>query len=388
MDIKLPISVKGHLKITDDLGNVLVDKDNAVHPQNMARAIARSLSNEHNFSVFRMAFGNGGTEVDAAFQITYRQPNDGQPPDTNTWDSRLYNETYSEVCDATSALMGQDIGDADSNTGTRPGGGANPAGDPASVPYVSGPGLFSNELGLTSQVTISVVLNPGEPVGQYSSDQLSPTEYTESSFTFDEIGLYTAGAPAISSFGYQDVGVGNKTTSAITPLLATNTYSFSISVDGAPPVSVDLDLNTITPTGPLGEVTYGDLCQIIWTAFNTGLIAATATITDDSSGGYSHVPANTQTYGFLKFQSNLAGTVSSIVLTDGGGAGLDLFAALGGTIENAVDGQNAGVQNDPVNWNTERERLLTHVIFSPVLKAANRTLAINYTLTVSVARSV
>ena len=37
------VKVKGHLHIADDLGNVLVDKDNAVHPQNMSRVIARAL---------------------------------------------------------------------------------------------------------------------------------------------------------------------------------------------------------------------------------------------------------------------------------------------------------------------------------------------------------
>jgi hypothetical protein len=53
----------------------------------------------------------------------------------------------------------------------------------------------------------------------------------------------------------------------------------------------------------------------------------------------------------------------------------------------SVQGQDAGVQNDPVNSDTERERLLTHLIFSPVLKSANRTLQITYTLTVSVERT-
>ena len=52
-----------------------------------------------------------------------------------------------------------------------------------------------------------------------------------------------------------------------------------------------------------------------------------------------------------------------------------------------VDGADAGVQNNPVFPQLERERLLTHIIFSPVTKTANRTIAITYTLTVSVARS-
>ena len=94
------ISVDGHARIVDDLGNVLLDKHNAVHPQNLARVFARSLSDENNYFINRIAFGNGGTIVDAAYTITYRTPNDGQSPDTATWDSRIYYETFSKIIDA------------------------------------------------------------------------------------------------------------------------------------------------------------------------------------------------------------------------------------------------------------------------------------------------
>ena len=41
-------------------GNELVrDQLNAIHPQNMARIFARALSNEHNYFINRVAFGNG-----------------------------------------------------------------------------------------------------------------------------------------------------------------------------------------------------------------------------------------------------------------------------------------------------------------------------------------
>jgi hypothetical protein len=66
------IAVKGHIHIEDDLGNVLLDKNNAIHPQNMSRVIARALANENNFYIHRIAFGNGGTLTDAAYTITYR----------------------------------------------------------------------------------------------------------------------------------------------------------------------------------------------------------------------------------------------------------------------------------------------------------------------------
>ena len=52
-----------------------------------------------------------------------------------------------------------------------------------------------------------------------------------------------------------------------------------------------------------------------------------------------------------------------------------------------IAGQDAGVQNDPVNPLTERERLLSHLVFAPVLKSANRTLTVTYSLTIAVART-
>ncbi len=67
--------------------------------------------------------------------------------------------------------------------------------------------------------------------------------------------------------------------------------------------------------------------------------------------------------------------------TNEGGTGSDLDDP------GQTDGVNAGVQNDPVNSNTEAERMVAHIVFGPVLKAANRELNIQYTLTVAVARS-
>jgi len=68
----------------------------------------------------------------------------------------------------------------------------------------------------------------------------------------------------------------------------------------------------------------------------------------------------------------------------------DMFGALTRTKSNvttAIPGVNKGVQEATLSPTTEQERLLTHLIFTPVLKAANRTLTITYTLTIAVARS-
>lgn len=393
----LPIKVTGHLHIEDDLGEVLLDKDNAIHPQNMARVISRALANENNFYIHRMAYGNGGTVTNAAFQITYRTPNTGVSPDVNTWDSRLYNETYSEVIDDSNVLIGTDPGSFGPNAGQRPGGGSDENGDPISVEHVSGPGVRSNELGIISQVTISSILNPNEPAGQFINDQNAPTEDTESSFSFDEIGLYCGGGNAIDTSGYQQIDVANKLSTDDTTLLSNTSYSFTIAVDGG---SIQI-VNLVTPaaggSGPSNEILYGDLIQAImtgdvaWGLSGTPTISGATVSITERSGSFTSIPLGTQTYGKLLFTSDSTGTSSSILIGDGGGAGLDLIASLnnpsGGTIETAVNGEFAGVQNDPVTFINERERLLTHLVFSPVLKSANRTLSLTYTITVSVAQT-
>jgi len=400
MEQLLPISVKGHVNITDDAGNVLLDRDNAVHPQNLARVIARALSREDNYWIHRIAFGNGGTSTDAAFQITYNTPNDGQSPDSNTWDSRLYNETYSEIINESigGGLLGTDPGSAGPNAGQRSGGGADPSGDPSSVEHVSGPGVRSNELGLTSEIVISAVLNPGEPTGQFLNDQQAPTENTESDFTFDEIGLYTTGGPAIASTGYQNIDVGNRTSEDDSGLVAFTAYSIDVTIDGG---SLQ-QINFTTPgggSGPNNEILYGDICEaintgdVIWgfaavPAINGGVISIT-----DNTASFPTI-TGAQTYGFLKVESSTLGGTSTVLVAAGTGGGADMLASInpggtpsGGTLESAVAGSDAGFQNAPVTATTERERLLTHIIFSPVLKSANRTLTITYTLTVSVART-
>ena len=109
-NIQLPFDVKGHVLIEDDLGHVLLDESNAVHPQNMARVIARALSLEDNFWIHRIAFGNGGTQIDGTGQIEYNTVNDGQAPDVRTWDSRLYNETYSEIINEGQVVLNPELG--------------------------------------------------------------------------------------------------------------------------------------------------------------------------------------------------------------------------------------------------------------------------------------
>lgn len=387
MKESLPIVVKGHVRIEDDLGNVLLDKDNAVHPQNMARVIARALSNESNFFINRIAYGNGGTVVDPTGLVNFKTPNDGLAPDLQEWRSRLYNETYSEIIDDSNLNIGVDPGSS-GVAGSRPGGGSVPSGDPTSVEHVSGPGVRSQELGVISQVIIAATINPSEPTGQLSSD-LDPNpgisgdgvEDTEGSFVFDELGLYTSGAGASDSNAYHQVDVGNKNAQDDTGLISGNTYDFEYDA-GAGFVTV-----AVTPigsgSGSPATVTYSDLVTALNGVLPAGPSGVTASITNNEV-----VPA-VNTFGFLQFTTNATGSAATIIVRNIGPN--PLFTALGQATPETnnvpVPGNDAGVQNNATTPSVERERLLTHVIFSPVLKSANRTLAITYTLTVSVARS-
>lgn len=398
----LPVQVVGHLHIEDDLSNVLVDKFNAIHPQNMARVFARALSNEHNYYINRIAFGNGGTTVDAAFAVTYKTSNDGQSPDISTWDSRIYHETYSEIINegqtTLNSALGTDPGSADSNTGVRSGGGAVPSSDPTSVPHVSGPGVRSSELGLISEVVISAVINGDEPLSQYLSDSTASTNKSDTTgdFVFDEIGLYTSGAQAIATSGYQYIDVGDRLSTDDTGLLLGTQYSFDVLIDDGTAQVITFTTPSTGGSGSGGQILYGDLCQAINTGDTSwGLTgsnplpgSATMSITDLTGGTFSTI-AGAMTYGYLKIQSPTSGSTSTVSLSGSNTTALlaSLNTPLGSSLVTAVAGTDAGLQNAPTDPTTERERLLSHLIFSPVLKSANRTLTITYTLTISVART-
>jgi hypothetical protein len=361
-DYTIPVRVIGHVSICDDLGNVLVDKFNAVHPQNLARVFARGLANESNSFVYRVAFGNGGTIVDAASSITYKTPNDGQAPDTATWRSKLYNETYTEIVDDSDINIGQGIGSSKIN-------------DPAST-LSSGPGVRSQENGMVSSVVINVVLNPFEPAGQTNTDQLFPKENTEDLFVFDEIGLFTAGAPLLATSGLQNVNVNTKLDSSVTGLSQNTTYTFAIVIDAG--TTQVINILTGVGSGVGGEILYSDLVPLINNKLTNGKVKIS-----NSSGTIN-------TYGKLQFTSNTTGQSSSVDIDIPTSPPTNwLFGALTGYfgIDLGISGVDQGNQNNLSNPAKEGERMLSHLIFSPVRKSANRTLTINYTLTIQVARS-
>lgn len=365
---ELRLKATGHVLIVDDTDEnnpqILVDKCNAIHPQNFARIVARALSREDNSWIHRIAFGNGGTITDAAFTVTFKTPNDGQVPDTAGWASRLYNETYTEIVD-------------DSNPNVTAGNGSTPD-DPESIEHVSGPGVRSSENGVTSDIVIEAVLNANEPLGQQSTDNIGSTAYTEDAFTFDEIGLFTTGRPPAATAGYQNVDVSSKAYSDPSGLSLATQYAFSISVDGAA-ANVVTFTTTASGSGTGGVHTFADLANDI----NAIASGYNVEVTDPTQ--------NIQTYGYVKFFSQTTGPSSAILLgTTAGGGTADLFTSLSGYagLVTPSPGSTAGVQNDTANSENERERLLSHIIFTPVTKTGNRRFKVRYTITVQLARSI
>ena len=96
--IQIPCMIQGFVKIHDpNTGEVLVDKKNAIHYENMSIALAQSLADRNLGYIYEMVFGNGGSSVDPTGVITYL------PPNTTGQNAELYNETYAKVVNDNSA---------------------------------------------------------------------------------------------------------------------------------------------------------------------------------------------------------------------------------------------------------------------------------------------
>jgi hypothetical protein len=147
--------IEGFIKIFDpNSGEVLIDKKNAIHYENISIAMAQTLSDRNIGYIYAMAFGNGGSSVDPTGVITYLPPNvTGQNAD-------LYNETYSKVVDDNSAANT----DAVNNNMT--------------VLHTTGK-VFTD-------ILVSCLLDYGEPPGQQAFD--NSTNFN-GEYVFDELGL-------------------------------------------------------------------------------------------------------------------------------------------------------------------------------------------------------
>lgn len=361
IDAMPQVSFITNVQIIDDLGEVLLDKSNAVHPQNMARIIARALAHEPKSSIYRVALGNGGTVSSAGGAITYKVPNDGTLSDSVGWQARLYNEIYSEVIDEQSSLLGT-------------GPGAVVGSDPKSI-GLSGPGVRSSENGNTSLVTVDMTINICEP-------RYLPVTSTDAdgNFVFDELGLYSEGLSNLNTKGTQIIQMENKIVTDNCGLLPNQTYSFSLNVNGQAGQVVSF-VTPVSGSGILGQstfLTYADIIPIINAKLKP--LGVTMTMTDPSIG--------INTDGNIVLQSRIVGPGSYVEVEQQ--TTLPVFTRLIGFVDYAtpLEGRLAGLQNEATSPELLRERLLTHIIFEPITKKANRTLRLVYTLGVSVAPTI
>jgi hypothetical protein len=151
--------IEGFVKITDPVsGEVLVDKKNAIHYENISIAMAQTLSNRTVAQgagyIYQMAFGNGGSAVDPTGVITYL------PPNTTGQNADLYNETYAKVVDDNSAA------DTDPNY------------NKMTVLHTAG--------NYYTDILVTCLLDYGEPAGQQAFD--NSTNFN-GEYVFDELGL-------------------------------------------------------------------------------------------------------------------------------------------------------------------------------------------------------
>jgi hypothetical protein len=149
--------IEGFVKIHDpNTGEVLVDKKNAIHYENISLAMAQTLADRNIGYIYEMAFGNGGSSVDPTGVITYL------PPNTTGQNADLYNQTYSKVVDDNSAA----------NT--------DPENNKLTPLHVSGT--------VYSDILVTCLLDYGEPAQQQAFD--NSTNFN-GEFVFDELGLKT-----------------------------------------------------------------------------------------------------------------------------------------------------------------------------------------------------
>ena len=149
------ILLQGHIKIHDpESGEVIVDKRNAIHYENMSISLAESLSNAGQGWINEMSFGNGGTSVDPTGVITYLTPN------STGVNASLYNQTFTKVVDDRSVNN------------------IDPSRNKTEIRHISGTNY--------TDILVTCLLDYGEPNGQDAFDTASNADNL---YVFDELGL-------------------------------------------------------------------------------------------------------------------------------------------------------------------------------------------------------
>lgn len=177
----LKTTVAGHVMITDTkTGEVLADAHNAIHPANMATAIARGLANSVNHQIYKIKLGNQGTYINGTGQIVFRPPNVlSTTVDPN---SDLYNPTYAEIVDEGAAGAGSFVGN--------------------SVAFTQVPSSTSTRVIITAVISSNEAYDNATDTN--NAGQIGDLSSMVSPYFFDELGLFTQGT--LGGAALQDVG--------------------------------------------------------------------------------------------------------------------------------------------------------------------------------------
>lgn len=147
--------IEGFIKIWEpETGNVLVDKKNAIHYENISIAMANALADRNFGFLQEMHFGNGASNIDSTGIITYLAPN------VLNQNADLYNPTYFKIVN-------------DNNPQN-----TDPGRNRIEVRHVTGKKY--------TDIVVTCTLDYGEPSGQDATDNATSLN---SEYVFDELGL-------------------------------------------------------------------------------------------------------------------------------------------------------------------------------------------------------
>lgn len=149
------LNMSGHIIIRDaDTKEEFINKRNAIHYGNMARIVAEALNNTADSYVNFIAFGNGGTSVDASGgKVLYRSPRVSEAYEAS---ASLYNKTYHK-----------DIQGVESNSDNK-------------IEIITGASY--------TDIKMTVTLGYNEPAGQ---DVFDSSTTNIGDYVFDELGVFT-----------------------------------------------------------------------------------------------------------------------------------------------------------------------------------------------------
>ena len=149
------LNMSGHIIIRDaDTKEEFINKRNAIHYGNMARIVAEALNNTADSYVNFIAFGNGGTSVDASGgKVLYRSPRVSEAYEAS---ASLYNKTYHK------GIQG-----VESNSDNK-------------IEIITGASY--------TDIKMTVTLGYNEPAGQ---DVFDSSTTNIGDYVFDELGVFT-----------------------------------------------------------------------------------------------------------------------------------------------------------------------------------------------------